>query len=137
MDSQLINTHDKFFKALFSNKAAVSEFVQKILPSEVGQKLDVETLALDKTEYVDEELRTHFSDIVYHCDYQSDDGKRINTQISLLFEHKSRPEKYPHLQLLKYLLNVWRAQEKQKVALTPVIPIIFYHGEPDLATKAI
>ena len=125
MDKNLINSHDKFFKQLFSNQDEVKEFVSKTFPLELTQKLNLETLELDKTEYIDKKLKTSFSDIVYNCVYDKD----TKIKISLLFEHKSYPESYPHLQLLGYMLNIWQSQIKQKQNLTPVIPIIFYHGE--------
>ncbi len=130
MDKDLINSHDKFFKSLFSRKEAVSEFVAKILPSPVADKLDTDTLVLDSNEYIDKKLKTHFSDVVYRCAYHTDKEEAVPIKISLLFEHKSYPESHPHLQLLRYLLNIWETQKKQKEAFTPVIPIIFYHGMP-------
>ncbi len=127
------HSHDKFFKTIFSKKEAVAEFIEKLLPKDISQHIDLDSLVLDNTEYTDEQLKTHCSDVVYNCDYISEDignkqDKRIPIKISLLFEHKSYPEKYPHLQLMRYFLNMWEMQIKQKQKLTPVIPIIFYHG---------
>ncbi len=34
-----------------------------------------------------------------------------------------------HLQLLRYILNVWESQASSKQELTPVIAIVFYHGK--------
>ncbi len=99
MDNNLVNSHDKFFKVLFSRKEAVSEFIEKFLPTRVATHIDLASLQLDNTEYVDKELRTHFSDLVYNGVYrQSDDEKSeaIEMKIAFLFEHKSSPEKYPH-----------------------------------------
>ncbi len=124
MKKNLINSHDKFFKELFSRKEEVSEFVSKTFPVELSQKLDLETLVLDKTEYVGSQLKTSFSDIVYNCNY----GENTIVKISLLFEHKSYLEIHPYLQLLGYMLKIWETQIKQKQNLTPIIPIIFYHG---------
>lgn len=132
MNKNLINSHDRFFKELFSKKEEVSEFVAKTFPPEIVSNLDLETLELDKTEYVDSKLRTSFSDVVYNCKY----GKGSQVKISLLFEHKSYPENYPHLQLLGYMLKIWEIQIKQKEELTPVIPIIFYHGKKKWKNKS-
>ena len=131
MDKNLINSHDKFFKELFSNREKVKEFVSKTLPAEITQKLNLESLEIDKTEYVSKNLKTSFSDIVYNCIY----GKNTKIKISLLFEHKSYPETYPHFQLLGYMLNIWQTQLNQNQDLTPVIPIIFYHGERNWTQK--
>ena len=128
----VISSHDRFFKKLFSNKEGVNEFVSKTFPPAIAEKLDLETLELDKTEYIDSKLRTSFSDVVYDCKY----GKTGKVKISLLFEHKSQTERFPQLQLLGYMLKIWQTQiEQAKEArirdfkLSAVIPIIFYHGE--------
>ncbi len=132
MDTSQINSHDKFFKSLFSRKEEVSEFVAKTFPPKLVANLDLSTLEPDQTEYVDEKLKTTFSDVVYNCTY----GKSTQIKISLLFEHKSYPEKYPHFQLLGYMLNLWQTQIKQKQELTPIIPIIFYHGQKKWQQKS-
>lgn len=67
-----------------------------------------------------------FADLVYTCRF-SDGGQTI--QVALLLEHKSYPEKHPHFQLLRYLLNAWQQAEQQKEPLLPIIPVIIYHGE--------
>ncbi len=125
MDKNLVTSHDKFFKAIFSRKKEAKEFISKTLPKKLVQNLDLKTLELDNSEYIDKNLKSSFSDIVYNCTY----GKDLKIKISILFEHKSYPEKYTHLQLLRYMVNIWQTQIKQKQELTPVIPIIFYHGK--------
>ncbi|MBS9779633.1 MAG: Rpn family recombination-promoting nuclease/putative transposase [Moraxellaceae bacterium] len=133
--NQINNPHDKFFKTVFSKKEAVQEFISKLLPNEFTQSIDLESLTLDNTEYIDEKLKVHCSDIVYNCQYQNND-KPIDVKISLLFEHKSYIEKYPHFQLLRYFVNVWEIQSKQQETLTPIIPIIFYHGKSSWNKKS-
>ena len=125
MDKNLINSHDRFFKQLFSKKAEISEFVAKTFPQEIVSKLHLDTLEIDKTDYIDQKLRASYSDLVYNCKY----GDNTDLKISLLFDHKSYPESFPHFQLLGYMLKIWETQIKQKQDLTPVIPIIFYHGK--------
>ena len=125
MDKNSINSHDKFFKELFSKKEEVVEFVAKTFPPQITANLDFNSLELDKTEYIDSKLRTNYSDIVYNCTY----AQNTKIKITLLFEHKSYPEQFPHLQLLGYMLKIWEIQIKQKQQLTPIIPIIFYHGQ--------
>ena len=131
MDKKIIQSHDRFFKTLFSGKNEIKEFVTKTFPTEITENLQLETLELDQTEYVDSNLRTAYSDLVYNCKY----GNNTDIKISLLFEHKSRPEKIPHLQLLGYMLKIWEKQIKQNQNLTPIIPIIFYHGKNKWTNK--
>ena len=125
MDKNLINSHDRFFKELFSKREEVKEFISKTLPDEITRKLNFDTLEIDTTEYINRRLRTNFSDIVYNCVY----GESTQIKISLLFEHKSYPETYPHFQILEYMLGIWQKQLDQGEQLTPIIPILFYHGQ--------
>ncbi len=74
--------------------------------------------------FTDAELEEHLADIVYQTEYA---GQK--TLVTLLFEHKSYVQKYPHLQLLQYILNVWKEERKQRKKLSVVIPIIIHHGE--------
>ncbi len=124
MDKNQINSHDKFFKELFSRRDEVREFISKTLPAQITRKLNLDTLEIDTTEYVNKRLKTNFSDIVYNCIY----GEKTPIKISLLFEHKSYPEAYPHFQILEYMLGIWQKQLNQGQPLTPIIPVVFYHG---------
>ena len=89
-------------------------------------KLDLDTLKLDKNSYLTEELKESFADVVYNCIYLGDSD--VELKIALLFEHKSRVESFPHIQLLKYILGIWSHNIKHKQPLQVVIPLIFYHG---------
>ncbi len=121
---EIINPHDKFFKETFSIKKNVIDFLQGTFPPEILKKLDLSTLTQDNNSYIDEELKEHFSDIVYTC-FCKDKELRI----TLLFEHKSYAVACPYLQLMKYLLKIWEANSKQSQRLMPVIPVILYHGK--------
>ncbi len=120
----LNNIHDSFFKNMFSVKENLQDLLQGTLPREVINKVHLDTLEYDPTEYVDRELDPYFRDI--NCNMLYGD-KQI--KISLLYEHKSYPSKLIHLQLLRYILNVWESQASSKQELIPVIAIVFYHGK--------
>jgi predicted transposase/invertase (TIGR01784 family) len=120
----LSKKHDKFFKEVFSVKENLLDLLQGTLPREVLNGIHPETLEYDPTEYVDNKLAPHFRDIA--CNMLYGDQK---IKISLLLEHKSYPAKNIHLQLLRYILNVWEHQQVNKQELTPVICIVFYHGQ--------
>ncbi|MEN8227901.1 MAG: Rpn family recombination-promoting nuclease/putative transposase [Bacteroidota bacterium] len=128
----LNNIHDSFFKSLFSVKDNLQDLLQGTLPQEVISRVHLDTLEYDPTEYVDQELAPYFKDITCNMRYGD---KQI--KISLLYEHKSHPVKNIHLQLLRYILNVWENQEGDKQELTPVICIVFYHGKLKWARSEI
>ena len=52
--------------------------------------------------------------------------------ISFILEHKSYVQPVPHVQLLQYLVNAYKRQleqNKRRKKLTPIIPLVFYHGK--------
>jgi hypothetical protein len=49
--------------------------------------------------------------------------------IYALIEHKSAPDKWVAVQILRYEVATWDAEIKARARrLTPIIPIVFYHG---------
>ncbi len=137
MAEKPIKSHDGFFKKIFSKKEEVKEFLEKTTPPEIVKNLQLNTLQLDPTNYVDNKLKEYFADVVYNCDYTFNSDETKQVKITFLFEHKSYKENIPHLQLGKYLFQVWDKQVEQqtdrkvkprKIRLSPIIPIVFYHG---------
>jgi predicted transposase/invertase (TIGR01784 family) len=125
--SSISNPHDKFFKEVFQDRENVIDFIRGVFPEQIKSRLDFDTLYPDSTSYVDEELNEIFSDIVYTCEY---DGK-TNIRISLLFEHKSYFDRYHKIQILKYMVRIWESARKNRSELSPVIPVIVYHGNEE------
>ena len=115
--------HDLFFKQTFSIREHVVDYLQHILPSSVGEKIDYTTVAIEKGSHVDSSLSEYFSDTIYSCRFSGTDLK-----IALLFEHKSNPDNNLPFQLHRYMANLWKNSVKQKKARIPVIPIVLYHG---------
>ena len=107
---EIINPHDKFFKETFSLRDNVIDFLKGTFPEEIFKKLDLSTLTRDNNSYIDEELKEHFSDIVYTC-YCKDKELKI----TLLFEHKSYSVTCPYLQILKYLLKRYQRKGEKWV----------------------
>lgn len=125
--------HDGLFKKTEEVLNNAVDFIKGTLPQEITQNIDFSTLELDKTEYRNEILSKFFSDLVYNCEYKG--HKKI--KITLLFEHKSSPANFIQFQILKYMINIWEKQLSQNKELTPVIPIIFYHGQQKWQIKSL
>jgi len=62
-------------------------------------------------------------DIAVECKIADTKG-----QLYFVFEHKSYPDPGVLLQILSYMTILWDEQRKKNVPLTPVIPVIIYHG---------
>ncbi|GAB4419231.1 MAG: Rpn family recombination-promoting nuclease/putative transposase [Bacteroidia bacterium] len=120
------NPHDRFFRQAFAYPALVEEYVRHFLPPELARGFDLSTLEQQKESYLDKSLEAFFFDVVYTVAY----GEK-QVWLTLLLEHKSYVPPHPWRQLLRYLLNAYSAQAEHKGRrrLSPVIPIIVYHGK--------
>ena len=116
--------HDHLFKSTFSDPRIAADYIRNFLPLDLTSQLDLSSLELAPGSYVNEELKEYLSDVVYRCKYGEEEIK-----LSLLFEHKSKPDGIIYLQLLRYLLEAWDKQPKKKEGLGIIIPIVVYHGK--------
>ncbi len=81
---------------------------------------------MSKDSFVDEELRNHFSDLLYTVQHRTGD-----LHLYLLFEHKSAPDQWISLQLLRYMVKIWdlhRKQHPKTKRLPAILPLVLYHG---------
>jgi predicted transposase/invertase (TIGR01784 family) len=127
--STLNNPHDRFFREVFSRREIAVDFVRHYLPPEVIAHFETATLSIIKDSFVDSDLQEHFSDLLYQTRLK-DGGKAY---IYVLFEHKSYPEPWVALQLLRYMVRVWEQVLKQEKAghLPSIVPVVVYHGAED------
>jgi predicted transposase YdaD len=118
------NVHDKFFKETFSRVEVVQNFIEETLPIEYRSKINLQNLVLSKDSFVDTALEEHLADLVYQTTFE---GQEV--LVTLLFEHKSYIDSFPHWQLLRYMTNIWELEQKQKQKPSLVISIIIHHGD--------
>jgi hypothetical protein len=117
--------HDTFFRQLLAQPETAADFVKNYLPADVVAMLDLTQLQPEKETFVDARLRKHFSDLLYSVPLKS--GGKVF--LYLLFEHKSQPDKQARLQLLRYMVRIWEQEWRKKRQLSPIVPILFYHGQ--------
>jgi predicted transposase/invertase (TIGR01784 family) len=120
------NPHDHFFRESFGRPEIVRSYLEEYLPADLQAELNLDDLTLQDGSFIDEELRVHQSDLLYRTTLRESD---LPTYLYFLFEHKSTPELLIGLQLLRYQLRFWEDQVKQKQPLSPIIPLVVYHGE--------
>ncbi len=124
--------HDRFFKESFTYPEAAADLFRRALPAEVVDILDLTTIRPAKASFVDPRLREHHSDLLF--DVMGHDGNPV--LVYLLAEHKSSPEWWVALDLLRYAGEIWRHWLKQQAdaevkavkRLPPIIPLVLYHG---------
>lgn len=118
--------HDAFFKEVFSELANTRDLIRRYAPSTLLQHIDLDTLERYDMSFVDDELGQHFADLVFRVALKRGD----NTFVCLLFEHKSYPDRWVALQLLRYIVRVWEHLDKKKLKFLPMVfPMVVYHGK--------
>jgi len=125
------NIHDALFRETMSRKDMAADFLRSYLPESVLAHIDLDSLAIAKDSFVDPEMKDSYSDLLYRVSFSCGTPGYIH----FLFEHKSTPDRFLPLQLLRYMLGIWDLHRKQhrmpKGAQLPlVIPVVIYHGRP-------
>ena len=125
MKKKYFNPHDKFFKQSFAHLDLAAEFMRCYLPPDVAAALDLSRLRLEKDSFVDPKLREHFSDLLFEVGLVNGG----NAFVCLLLEHKSQPDEWVALQLLRYMTPAWQAMRERGLEKLPlIIPVVIYHG---------
>ncbi len=122
----ITNPHDVYFKKLIGRRALAVQFLRQYLPAPVTAEFDWRTLERVEDTFVTEQLREHFSDLIFRVRLKGGDA----VYVYILLEHKSAPEKWVALQLLGYIVDLWQDLKEAGAEKLPlVIPVVFYHGQ--------
>lgn len=122
----MVNTpHDALFKTFMSHPETVRDFLGVHLPANLLAICDLQTLHLESGSFVDEELRSSYSDILWSL--QTCEGTGY---VYALIEHQSSPDKHMAFRLMGYAFAAMqRHLNAGNEQLPLVIPMLFYHGE--------
>lgn len=114
-------------RKVLENPAVARDLLQHELPPQLAGQLDLSTLERLPGSYVSKALHQSYSDMVFRV--QLINSER-SAYIYTLFEHKSRPDDWCSLQLLKYMAAQWENHHRHHPhsKLPPIIPIVLYHG---------
>lgn len=120
------NPHDSLFKRTLGDKEVAVDFLENYLPNSILKEIDLTDIKVAKDSFIDKELEESFSDILYNVSIDGKEGF-----VYLLFEHKSYFDKMTPVQMLGYILDIWKLYNKQNKneKLPPIIPILIYHGD--------
>jgi len=109
--------HDSFFKLVFSDTGVVEDFLREF----VG--VDVKVKSLKPTEKKTKHKK-FFLDLAFEAEF-----KKQKAEVYIVFEHKSYPDNMAFIQIFTYALSIWEEEIRKGEKLTPVIPVLFYHGK--------
>ncbi len=120
--------HDAFFRHLFSHPDAAVDLIRAGLPAEIASGLDFGSLKIHQQSYIADNLRATCSDILFEL---TRNGVSDSVYIYVLVEHKSAPDRWALLQLLGYMVEIWKQHRRDNPGqqlLPPVIPLLFSHS---------
>lgn len=119
--------HDSIFKRAFSVPAHAAGELRSVLPANLTNRLDLATLKLEATSFVDAEMQHRHADLLFSA---SISGRR--SFVFLLFEHQSELDALMPWRILTYQQRIWAAllrREPERTTLPPIITIVVHHGE--------
>lgn len=122
--STLSQPHDRFFRSVFARRELTAGLLRGYLPAAFSTVFDLSTLEHRRDSYVDAALRAQQSDLLFTI-RASDGGLAY---VYLLLEHKSYQDRSTLLQMLGYMVNIWRSDENDKIAPRAIYPLVVYHG---------
>ena len=97
----MVNTpHDALFKTFMSHLETVRDLLGIHLAANLLAICDLQTLHLESGSFVDEELRSSYSDILWSL--QTCEGTGY---VYALIEHQSSPDKLMAFRLMRYMLQ--------------------------------
>ncbi|MDE0459673.1 MAG: Rpn family recombination-promoting nuclease/putative transposase [Chromatiales bacterium] len=120
--------HDALFRALVSNPARAGALLSEYLPREVAELLDPDTPpeAVEGS-FVDAEGAKTQCDALFRVRLRTGHEARI----FVLLEHKSYLDSTTPLQLLRYMIDIWKREIEGGAArdgLPAIVPLVLYHG---------
>lgn len=128
MSKDITKIHDLVFRQSLSHKIVARDLLENHLDEKILDIIDLETLQLCNTSFIDEKIQESISDIVYTTTLK--DGNP--GYVSFLFEHQSTPSRIMPLRFLRYQLDIMEEHFKQcpkgKRKIPAVFCFLFYNG---------
>jgi len=117
--------HDALFKTFLTHPDTARDFLEVHLPAAFRRECDLSTLTLTSGSFIEDDLRSYCSDVLYSLRTSSGDG-----YVYCLIEHQSSPDRHMAFRLLRYAVAAMQrhlADGNDELPL--VIPLLFYHGQ--------
>lgn len=117
--------HDAIFKAFLYRPETARDFIEIHLPPSLVKLCNLDTLHLESSSFVEENLRQYYNDVLYSVETTKGCG-----YIYVLIEHQSSPDENMAFRMLRYAIaTMQRHLEAGHDYLPLVIPILFYQGK--------
>ena len=122
--ARLGKPYDAFFRTAFSPRDRAWELTQLLAP-ELAARFTARDVHVDDSVLADPHLRSQPVDLLIHL--RRGDARAI---VYVLYEHKSSPDRWVSLQMLRYMGAIWqRSRRPGRTTLPAIEPIVLYHGK--------
>lgn len=116
--------HDAIFKTFLSHPATAQDFLLLHLPASLRALCELQTLKLEPTSFIEEELRAYYCDVLWSLKTREGEG-----YIYVVIEHQSTADPHMAFRLMRYAIAAMqRHLDAGHLTLPLVIPMLFYHG---------
>lgn len=121
--------YDTFFRSVFSREDLAWELTRLVAP-EIGTRFTNPRLTVDDRSLVEPASRSHYTDLLIGLREAGEESLQPQLFVYVLYEHKSSPDRWVSLQLLRYLGAIWQRtrREHRPPTLPAIVPVVIYHG---------
>ena len=121
----LHHPYDKTFKHLMAHRIIAKDMFLEHLPEKVLKIIDLNTLQLCPSSYIDDRLKQSAADVVYKVSTIN----KSDAYLYCLCEHQSTPDKNMALRFLNYTCRIMEDHIKKGHKHLPiVVPLLVYNG---------
>jgi predicted transposase/invertase (TIGR01784 family) len=124
----IYQVNDSLFHKIFDNPQNAKDFLERVLPHQLKNQLDLENIEIEDTKYVSNRFKKGFSDIVVKTSLKTKKGQKKTVLIYFILEHKTEGKVEIFLQVLKYMIFEWEKDYNNNQPPRIIIPVVFYHG---------
>ena len=132
MSKKHLSPHDRFTRAMMTNKRVIEEFWTLQLSDDIKSLIDLSTIAPQKESFVDDKLRLNIADLLYSVNLKREPGtdEPETGYIYLLLEHQSTSDPLMPYRLVKYMIGIIDHHLKHKGGRTLpfIFPMVLYTG---------
>lgn len=140
--------HDELFKKVMSEPIAAREFLEHYLPISFKNKINLDSIKIEKESFVTEDLRKRLSDVVYSVSLNKNNIKDSTNEsvnndkayVYVLIEHQSSSDYWIAFRLWQYMLllcerhkdvnkNKSNATKDHDNKLPLICPIVVYAND--------
>ncbi len=120
--------HDALFKHLFGEPQNAAAALRSVLPSEITDVIDWDTLVLEHGSMVSRDLEQRHGDLLYSAELREEEQPVL---LSILLEHQSTEivdMSWKVTEKAAYHAAEWRKRHDQRERVPPMLSFVFYHG---------